>query len=184
MAIQRVHQRQVRSSNPEQYQSFQEQVLGMSTPFFQFIRPTQGQQNIILGDGAAYRLGTGQLGVYLNGQILEPGPDKDYIELTEVEIQFNYPLDAQDVVLLRMEGAGGGVTAADHAHYYSIPLQGQVNGINKSFQLPQIPRSGTAIALYVNGIRQHPKHFTVILNRVEFLDAPALDAELMADYIS
>lgn len=181
MALQRVSHRQVGTST-EKYETLEEQLHGMSKPWYEFKRPTEGQTNITLGGGMRYQLGSGQLKVHLNSMLVEEGLTKDYQEITEAEIKFNYPLEAGDVVLLRVEGAGGGVSTSDHAHYNNVIVQGATDGLNKVFMMPHIPRNNTT-RVFVNGVRQHPNDYVVTLNRVEFITPPVKGSRIWVDYV-
>lgn len=181
MALQRIHTSQIKSTSTS-YTSFKEQLNGMSIPYFEVKIANEGQTNFTLSPGKYYSVGTGQLKVYYNGQITTAGVDKDYIEVNESEIQFNFPCYAGDIILMRIEGAGGGATTSDHVHYWNVVPSGVINGVNTVFTLPHIPRDGTVV-VYINGVRQNPASFTISINELHLDEAPLTGSEILTDYI-
>lgn len=179
MPLQRITPEQIKPLS-DSYNTFKDQLIGMSIPYFETHIATEGQTLITLSNGKYYAVGTGQLKVYLNGQLVNNGGE--YVEVNEQQIRFNFPLYKDDVVLLRIEGAGGGVSTSDHVHYNGVTPTGITNGLNKVFTLPHIPRDNT-VRVYINGIRQANTKFTVHINQLILDEAPPQGAELIIDYI-
>lgn len=177
MAIQRIRTDQMQSTSSS-YDTFTEQLAGMTQPFTQTVSASEGQTTIVVD--TAYTTGTGQLKVFLNGQFVEPGVFGYYLEISNTEICFNEPLIAGDIVTLRIEGAGGGATTVEHVHYWNITPQGLVNGINRVFQLSHYPRM---VAVYINGVRQSQSMYTLYLNQITLDEAPLVGYDILVDYI-
>jgi hypothetical protein len=179
--LQRIKMKQLRPYT-DKYETLHDQINGMSKPWLQTQIAEEGQTNFVIQGGTTYQVGTGQLEVYFNGQMVQAGLDNDYREVSEMEIQFNFACSEGDIITFRIEGSGGGITTSDHAHYFGVVPTGQVNGINKIFQLPHIPRYN-CVALFIGGVRQSNDKFTLTVNRIEIKEAPIEGQEILIDYI-
>lgn len=187
MALLRIRVEQVRSQDPN-LTSLGEQLAYSGRPFYQISRATAGNQDIELDK--PYEMGVGQLMVFLNGLKMQPTStnlttDGDYQEINSSTIRFVNPLQQDDVIEVRMEGKGQGVSmVVDHYHAYKEEPIGSVNGVNKVFILSRIPREQTEL-IFVNGMIMRPgtaNDYTINQNIITFNDAPSVGAIILVNY--
>lgn len=174
--LQRIRTEQIYATS-NVYDDFSDQLYGMTIPFIQQVTPTNGQTLFTVN--TAYETGTGQLKVFLNGQLIEK--DGWYTETSSTQVTFLSPRYNDDVVIFRIEGAGGGATTSDtHIHVTGYTPQGLVNGNNSIFTLSYYPK---ATALYLDGIRQGSSHYTITGNTLTLDEAPSTGVEIMMDLL-
>ncbi len=174
--LQRIRTEQIYATS-NTYDDFSEQLYGMTIPFLQQVTPTNGQTLFTLN--TAYETGTGQLKVFLNGQLIEK--DGWYTETSSTEITFLSPRYSDDVIIFRIEGVGGGaITTDSHTHVANYTPQGNVNGNNAVFQLSYYPKS---VMLYLDGIRQSTSTYTIVGNVLTLDEAPVTGVSLLMDLI-
>ncbi len=64
----------------------------------------------------------------------------------------------------------------------SVTPTGDINGVNKTFTLPEEPSSGT-LRLYKNGMRMSPTiDYSITTDTITMVEAPVTDSILLADY--
>lgn len=174
--LQRIRTDQVQATS-SQYEDFSDQLEGMSIPFIQQVTPTSGQTVFTLS--TQYSMGTGQLKVFLNGQLIEK--DGWYNELNPSQVQFVSPRYTDDVIIFRIEGVGGGALAGTaHTHVWNYTPQGLVNGSNSTFTLAYYPKS---ISVYLDGIRQKSSYYTLNGNTLILDEAPEEGTEIVLDIL-
>lgn len=178
--MQRINTDQVKSTSSK-YNSFSDQLVGMSIPYVKLYSATADQVLFTLTNDMIYDVGSGQLEVYLNGQITSEGKTSDYFEVDNNKFQFNTPLVEGDQVLVRIEGVGGGVVVENDVKFNNFIPVGAINGINKVFSLPHIPNDGT-LKVYINGLVQGTNTYT--LNKFAFTldEAPRSYFSITVDY--
>ena len=187
MAFMRIRLNQIKAQDPS-LESFEEQVVSMGIPHYQIVSPTNGQT--VFEVTKPYQQGTGQLKVYLNGMKMRAtsnvmSSDGDYRETEQDEISFVQPLQEDDIVEIRIEGAGQGVAmVTDHYHAYQEEPIGLVNGSNKVFTLSRAPKQNSE-CLYVNGRimkRGTGNDYTISTNIITFSEAPSAGSVLIVNY--
>lgn len=187
MALLRIRVEQVQSQDPNQT-SLAEQLIGMGTPYYDFISATAGQKDIAVN--TPYQPGTGELRVYLNGLKLKPTQnahiDKgDYLEVDHSLIRFFDPLQEGDLVEVSMEGKGQGVAyVVDHFHAYREKPIGTIDGVNKIFLLSKAPRENTEL-VFMNGIfRDQGENADYVIegNKITMAEAPAVGTKILVNY--
>ena len=127
-------------------------------------------------DTFRYRVGRGELEVYLMG--IRKTLNVDYDEISPHEFEFRYELPEDLLVVACKENSGS--TKYRHYHFYGVEPIGDVDGINTEFILPHVPEEGSVI-LYVGGVRQRMDNFNVDWNTLYINDAP--NAEVFVDYV-
>lgn len=120
-------------------------------------------------DGTTYVVGDHSLQVFVNGQLMREGEENDYKELNNTTIEFTFGLDADDVVVLRVNGGTSG--ASLHESYRA--LAGQT-----VFELAgSYTTDNHSLVVFVNGAYQTKgvDYEETDANTVTFLEA--LDSE-------
>ncbi|MNP16056.1 hypothetical protein D3C76_1084350 [compost metagenome] len=104
-----------------------------------------GQREFKLVKGT-YTLGDYSLQVIVNGQVMRTGADNDYVETDSRTITFNFDLDQDDVVVMRVNGgtsgpllheqhiASAGQTELDLAGSYEVGNNSLIVFINGAYQ--------------------------------------------------
>lgn len=183
MAIQRIRLGQIKSQTVN-YKDFDEQVVGMSVPFYQEWLATEGQTDFIVDTN--YKMGINSIKVFLNGVYQDQGINASYIEVDEKTIRFNEPLYQNDWVMVRIEGAGGGTTLEDHIHHVREVPVGAIDGVNTVFELHFEPKVGTE-HLYKNGMLMHDgegEDYIINGKTITFAEAPLVGAKILVTYIT
>lgn len=80
---------------------------GAAPTLYQEIIAVKGQRDVKMQVGS-YTMNDHSLQVILNGQVQRSGASNDYIEIDSESIRFNYDLDDEDVVVLRVSGGTSG----------------------------------------------------------------------------
>jgi hypothetical protein len=104
----------------------------------------------------SYQAGSGALKVFLNGTLLNAGPDSDYVETDNRTVTFNYPLVAGDVVSFWMPAGGGFITptVASGSYLYEeyVAAPGQTEFVLRG----SYPVGNHSLRVFVNGLFQRP----------------------------
>lgn len=108
MPVLKLPLKQIEAST-QPYANLGEQLSGMSHAHQEEYIAAEGQQTFTLT--RPYTTGAKQLKVFVNGALQQEGPDGGYIELNSTTVMFTEPLEAGDVVIFRIEGAGAGFVA-------------------------------------------------------------------------
>lgn len=182
MTMTRIRLNQIKS-NTVNYDNFEEQVIGMSIPFFEEFTAKDSQTDFVLSTN--FKVGSNTLKVFLNGMLQDLSIDGSYIEVDESTIRFNEPLYKGDWVVFRIEGAGSGTTLEDHIHHVrEIPI-GPVDGVNRNFILSYAPRLGTE-HVYKNGLLMFDgvsEDYTINDEVITFVEAPLANSKILVTYI-
>lgn len=111
----RLHPEQIQATKP-QFKNLYEQIefgrfnsvksTTAPTLYHEFIAE-EGQRKFVLPAGT-FVLGDHSLQVFVNGQLMRVGEDNDYQEIDSKTIEFNFGLDKDDIVVLRVNGGTSG----------------------------------------------------------------------------
>lgn len=136
-------------------------------PLYQEIRPEDGQTLITLNK--EYRMGTRQLEVYLNG--IRMVQNDDYTEVDPTHIQFNYPLESDDLVVCQVRAV---INSGLHEEYYAT--EGQVRfRLQNPYGIHQ-----NILQVYRNGVLQRKgRDYLEIDNMTVDFVKPMKDSEFV-----
>jgi hypothetical protein len=188
MAILQLHQRQIQGDTSSQ--SLLDQLNNLNKAYQKEIVVSETGANQIIPVGRLYQPGSNQLKVFYNGALQKVG--QTYLEIDNSNIQFPDMIYQGDLIVFRIEGAGGGTTfVSDHGHSWNEVLNGTKDGVNKVFYTAK-PVRNNEIMVYVNGVLQtlgedytitqpatpSPNGSTI----VTFVKAPAANDKVLASY--
>lgn len=143
--------------------------------------------------------------VYLNGQLLLVGADRDYVVTSLTTIQFPSVMHPDDDIVVRIAvtettfqagpgisistSSGGVVTISSTSEVQDLVwnerLTGATDGINTNFSLAYTPASPDAIMVFLNGVLQEQgagADFTLAGNTVTMSLSPPPESKLTATY--
>lgn len=182
MITQRIRLNQIKS-NSAKYQHFEEQLAGMSVPFFQEFVADNNQSYFVLDTD--YTMGNNSLKVFLNGMYLDESETGSYVEINKNTVKFNEPLVAGDKVIFRIEGVGGGTTLEGHIHHVREVPFGTIDGANKTFILSYSPQLGTE-HLFKNGMLMFDgvdEDYTISGEVITFSEPPLEGSKILVTYM-
>lgn len=124
---------------------FNSVLTGAAPSLFEEFISEEGQSLFTL-TASTYILGDHSLQVFVNGQLMRVGADNDYIEVDNKQIQFNFGLDKDDVVVFRVNGGKSGPSL----HEIYRAADGQVD-----FTLASSYSTGNdSLIVFINGAFQ------------------------------
>lgn len=138
----------------EGYASLEEQIefgrfnsvlTGAAPTLFEEFTATDKQSRFEL-TASTYVKGDHSLQVFVNGQLMRVGADNDYIEVDNKTIEFNFGLDLDDIVVMRVSGGKSGPSL----HEIYRATQGQ-----QDFELASSYSTGNdSLVVFINGAYQ------------------------------
>lgn len=124
---------------------FNSVLTGAAPTLFEEFVSAEGQRLFKL-TASTYILGDHSLQVFVNGQLMREGQDNDYIEVDNQHIEFNFGLDKDDVVVLRVNGGKSGPSL----HEIYRAAEGQLD-----FTLASSYSTGNdSLVVFINGAFQ------------------------------
>jgi hypothetical protein len=179
---QKITMRQMKAYGNE-YNDYEEFIKGRGKPFVEKFTSQQNQTVFTLGRNYYANDPKQKLRVYINGILAKRG--EDFIESSINTITFLYPLDADEIVRVRMEYLGGTVTILSHNHVECEKPQESIDGFNKIFVMQYVPRLNTE-CVFLNGVLMQPGSnfdYTISGKIVTFKNAPSTGSKIIFSYI-
>jgi hypothetical protein len=148
---------------------------------------------------------TRDIDVYLNGQLLIAGEDRDFKVLTSTTLQFTNFLEPLDEIIVRISTvettfvAGDGITLSSNGSgqitvsststvqniQWNERLTGAVDGSNTQFELLYAPTSPDSIMVFLNGVCLESgsgEDFTILGKIVTLSVPPQIGSKVTATY--